>query len=60
MQMEDILCVMDLHLVLGERKSEDMHEDDWKVVNRKALGLICFSLSSMVASIFLEETSSLL
>ena len=51
MQMEDYLYQKDLYIPLEgkEKKSEKMIDDEWALVDRKALGTIRLSLSKSVA-----------
>ena len=51
MQMEDYLYQKDLYLPLG-RKSKQlavMKDEEWEVLDRKALGTICLCLALLVA-----------
>ena len=47
MQIEDVLYQKDLYLPLGglERKLEKMSDEDWSILDQKALGTIQLSLS---------------
>jgi hypothetical protein len=49
MQMEDYLYQKDLFLPLGgiEKKSMAMKDEEWEVLDRKALGTIRLSLASI-------------
>jgi hypothetical protein len=51
MQMEDYLYQKDLFLPLGgiEKKSMTMKDEEWEVLDRKALGMIRLSLATSVA-----------
>ena len=51
MQIEDVLYQKDLYLPLGgvERKPEKMTDEDWSVLDQKALETIWLSLSPRVA-----------
>jgi len=51
MLVEDYLYQKDLFLPLEgvEKKPETMSKEDWKVLDRKALGTIRLSLASSVA-----------
>ena len=46
--MEDYLYQKDLYLPLGE-KPEEIKDDDWKVLDRKALEAVRLSLTRSVA-----------
>ena len=48
MQMEDYLYQKDLYLPMGEKPAE-MKDDEWKVLDRKALGAVRLSLTRSVA-----------
>ena len=50
MQIEDFFYQKDLYLPLGgvERKPEKMSDEDWSVLDRKALGTIRLSLSLLM------------
>jgi hypothetical protein len=50
-QMEDYLYQKDLFLPLGgiEKKSMDMKDEEWEILERKALGTIRLSLVASVA-----------
>lgn len=40
--MEDILYVKELHHpILNENKPANKNDDDWKLANRKTIGMIC-------------------
>jgi hypothetical protein len=59
MQMEDYLYQKDLFLPLGgiEKKSTAMKDEEWEVLDRKALGTIWLSLAaSMAFNISKEKT----
>jgi hypothetical protein len=49
MQMEDYLYQKDLFLPLGgiEKKPTTMKDEEWEVLDRKALGMIRLSLESV-------------
>jgi hypothetical protein len=51
MQMEDYLYQKDLFLQLGrvEKKSTTMKDEEWEILDRKALGMIWLSLAASVA-----------
>uniref|UniRef100_A0A803NAW6 Retrovirus-related Pol polyprotein from transposon TNT 1-94-like beta-barrel domain-containing protein n=1 Tax=Chenopodium quinoa TaxID=63459 RepID=A0A803NAW6_CHEQI len=49
MQIEDYLHQRDLYQPLEETKLSGMKEEDWKVLDRKALGVVRLSLSRNVA-----------
>uniref|UniRef100_A0A803N665 Retrovirus-related Pol polyprotein from transposon TNT 1-94-like beta-barrel domain-containing protein n=1 Tax=Chenopodium quinoa TaxID=63459 RepID=A0A803N665_CHEQI len=49
MQIEDYLHQRDLYQPLEETKPSAMKEEDWKVLDRKALGVVILSLSRNVA-----------
>jgi hypothetical protein len=51
MQMEDYLYQKDLFLPLGgiEKKLMTMKDEEWEVLDRKALGMIQLSLAASVA-----------
>ena len=51
MQMEDYLYQKDLYLSLGgkEKQSAAMKDEEWEVLDRKALGTIRLFLASSVA-----------
>ena len=51
MQMEDYLYQKDLHLSLGGKAKQPvaMKDEEWEVLNRKALGTIRLCLASSVA-----------
>jgi hypothetical protein len=51
MHMEDYLYQKDLFLPLGgiEKKSTTMKDEEWEVLDRKALGTIRLSLATSVA-----------
>ena len=51
MQMEDYLYQKDLYLSLGkkEKQSTAMKDEEWEVLDRKALGTIRLCLASSVA-----------
>jgi hypothetical protein len=51
MQMEDYLYQKDLFLPLGgiTKKSMTMKDEEWEVLDRKALGMIWLSLEASVA-----------
>ena len=57
MQMEDYLHQKDLFLPLGEKakKSTSMQDDEWTVLDRKALGTIRLCLVALVAFNILKE-----
>jgi hypothetical protein len=60
MQMEDYLYQKDLFLPLGgiEKKSTTMKDEEWEVLDRKALGMIRLSLAASVAfNISKEKTT---
>jgi hypothetical protein len=60
MQMEDYLYQKDLFLPLGgiEKKSMTMKDEEWEVLDRKALGTIWLSLAtSMAFNISKEKTT---
>jgi hypothetical protein len=60
MQMEDYLYQKDLFLPLGgiEKKSMTMKDEEWEVLDRKALGTIRLSLAaSMAFNISKEKTT---
>jgi hypothetical protein len=60
MQMEDYLYQKDLFLPLGgiEKKSMAMKDEEWEVLDRKALGTIWLSLAASVAfNISKEKTT---
>ena len=50
MQMEDYLYQKDLYLLLGEKlkQSTTMKDEEWEVLDRKALGTIRLCLDSSV------------
>ena len=54
MKMEDYLYQKDLYLSLGgkEKQSVAMKDEEWEVLDRKALGKIRLYLASLVLSIF--------
>jgi hypothetical protein len=51
MQMEDYLYQKDLFLPLGgiAKKPTIMKDEEWEILNRKALGMIRLSLAVLVA-----------
>ena len=51
MQMEDYLYQKDLYLSLGEKSKQPvaMKDEEWEVLDRKALGTIRLCLASSVA-----------
>ena len=51
MQIEDYLYQKDLYLPLGEKskKPKDMTDDEWEILDRKALGTVRLSLAPSVA-----------
>ena len=51
MQMEDYLYQKDLFLPLGgvAKKPMDMKDEEWEILDRKALGTIQLSLAALVA-----------
>jgi hypothetical protein len=57
MQMEDYLYQKDLFLPLGgiEKKSTTMKDEEWEVLDRKALGTIRLSLAASVDFNILKE-----
>jgi hypothetical protein len=58
MQMEDYLYQKDLFLPLGgiEKKSMTMKDEEWEVLDRKALGMIRLSLAASIwLSIFQKK-----
>jgi hypothetical protein len=60
MQMEDYLYQKDLFLPLGgiAKKSTAMKDEEWEVLDRKALGTIWLSLTASVAfNISKEKTT---
>jgi hypothetical protein len=60
MQMEDYLYQKDLFLPLGgvEKKSTAMKDEEWEILDRKALGTIRLSLAASVAfNISKEKTT---
>jgi hypothetical protein len=60
MQMEDYLYQKDLFLPLGgiAKKSTTMKDEEWEVLDRKALGTIQLSLAASVAfNISKEKTT---
>ena len=60
MQMEDYLYQKDLFLPLGgiEKKSTTMKDEEWEVLDRKALGMIQLILATSVAfNISKEKTT---
>ena len=60
MQMEDFLYQKDLFLALGgiEKKPTTMKDEEWEVLDRKALGTIRLSLTtSMDFNISKEKTT---
>ena len=60
MQMEDYLYQKDLYLPLGEKskQSATMKDEEWEVLDRKALGTIwLFLASSMAFNISKEKTT---
>eukprot|EP00253_Pinus_taeda_P025004 PITA_25004 len=58
MQMEDYLYQKDLYLPLGgkSKKSTDMEDEEWNLLNRRALGTIRLCLAASVAFNILKET----
>jgi hypothetical protein len=60
MQMEDYLYHKDIFLPLGgiEKKSMAMKDEEWEILDRKALGMIRLSLEASVAfNISKEKTT---
>jgi hypothetical protein len=57
MKMEDYLYQKDLFLPLGRiaKKSMTMKDEEWEVLDRKALGTICLSLAALVDSNISKE-----
>jgi hypothetical protein len=51
MKMEDYLYQKDLFLPLGgmEKKSMTVNDEEWEVIDRKALGMILLSLEASMA-----------
>ena len=61
MQIEDYLYQKDLYLPLqgkGKGKKTDESEEDWAVLERKALGVIRLSLSKAVTHNILKEKTT--
>ena len=59
MQMEDYLCQKDLYLSLGRKSKQPtvMKDEEWEVLDRKALGTIRLCLASSIAFNILKEKS---
>ena len=57
MQIEDYLYQKDLYLPLGEKAKQPaaMKDEEWEVLDRKALGTIRLCLASLVAFNILKE-----
>ena len=58
MQIEDYLYQKDLHEPLSGVKPDSMTEEQWKLKDRQALGLIRLTLSRNVAFNILKETTT--
>ena len=59
MQMEDYLCQKDLYLPLGgkAKKSTDMEDEEWNLLDRKALGIVWLCFAASVAFNISKETT---
>jgi hypothetical protein len=57
--MEDYLCQKDLFIPLGrvEKKSTAMKDEEWEILDRKALGTIRLRLAASMAFNILKEKS---
>lgn len=58
MQIEDYLYQKDLYQPLEGKKPETMKEEDWKVLDRKALGVVRLTLARSVAFNVKDETTT--
>ncbi|KAG8651744.1 hypothetical protein MANES_06G018150v8 [Manihot esculenta] len=57
-QIEDCLYQNNLHEPLSGEKPETMKQEIWNLKNRKALGLICLTLSRNVAFNIVKKTTT--
>ena len=58
MQIEDYLYRFGLHQPMGE-KPKDMNDDEWKLLDRKAMSVVRLSLSRNVACHTLKSTTTM-
>jgi hypothetical protein len=57
-QIEDILYGKDLHQLLLGEQFDDMYDNEWALLDRKALAVIRLSLSKSVAHNFVKENTT--
>lgn len=58
MQIKDYLYQKDLYQLLDGKKPKSMKEEDWRVLDRKALGAVRLTLGRSVAFNVKDETTT--
>ena len=58
MQIEDLLYQKSLHLPMLGEQPDDMYDDEWKLLDRQALGVVRLSLAKSVAYNIVNETTT--
>lgn len=53
--MEDLLIALDLYFIPSDYEPNIVHDDYWDIFYQETLEIICFSLSSIVASMFMKD-----
>ncbi|KAF5760066.1 putative RNA-directed DNA polymerase [Helianthus annuus] len=58
MQIEDLLYQKSLHLPMSGEQPDDMYDEEWKLLDRQALGVVRLSLAKSVAYNIVNETTT--
>nr|GEW43769.1 retrovirus-related Pol polyprotein from transposon TNT 1-94 [Tanacetum cinerariifolium] len=58
MQIEDLLYQKSLHLPMFGEQPDDMYDEEWKLLDRQALGVVRLSLAKSVAYNIVNETTT--
>ncbi|KAM0059033.1 putative RNA-directed DNA polymerase [Helianthus debilis subsp. tardiflorus] len=58
MQIEDLLYQKGLHLPMLGQQPDDMYDEEWKLLDRQALGVVRLSLAKSVAYNIVNETTT--
>ena len=58
MQIEDLLYQKSLHLPMLGEQPDDMYDEEWKLLDRQALGVVRLSLAKSVAYNIVNETTT--
>ncbi|KAF5797362.1 putative RNA-directed DNA polymerase [Helianthus annuus] len=58
MQIEDLLYQKSLHLPMLGEQPDDMYDEEWKLLDRQALGVVRLSLAKSVAYNVVNETTT--